>query len=117
MADIWDLAPVAGASGPKSVWDLAPAFGATPTPPRQANGIRQAVISGLQSSATGLAFRGKLPDEEVSPDAPWYVRAAAGGATLHCVARRRNTSAGTFSNSVVTAWQRCASSASAAASP
>lgn len=78
MAEIWDLAPVANA--PKSVWDLAPAFGATPATPRQASGISQAVIAGLQSSATGLALRGKLPAQELSPDAPWYVRAAAGGA-------------------------------------
>lgn len=79
MAGIWDLAPAtAPADNPKSVWELAPAFGATPATPRQANGISQAVISGLQSSATGLALRGKLPDQELSADAPWYVRAAAG---------------------------------------
>lgn len=79
MADIWDLAPRVGAPA-KSVWELAPPIGGTPIEPKRAKDIGDAVIAGLQNSATGLALRGELPSQQLGEDAPWYQRLAAGAA-------------------------------------
>jgi len=79
MADIWDLAPRA-AQPAKSVWDLAPVMGGTPADPKRAKDIGDAVIAGLQNSATGLALRGEMPNQQLGEDAPWYQRLAAGAA-------------------------------------
>src|SRR5687768_4978548 len=76
MADVWDLAPAVE----KDVWSLAPALGASPVDPRRAQSLKEAVFAGLQNSATGLAVRGKLPEQQLGEDAPWYHRLAAGGA-------------------------------------
>lgn len=59
-----------------------PILGASPVDPRRARDIGDALISGLQSSALGLAFRGKLPDQALDESAPWYHRIAAGGAGM-----------------------------------
>lgn len=55
-----------------------PLQGGSPVGARKANDIGSAVISGLQSSSMGLAFRGKMPDVTMDESAPWYHRAAAG---------------------------------------
>lgn len=78
MSGIWDLAPPV--VQPKSIWDSAPALGATPANPDRVRSISEAVRYGLQSSATGLAARGRLPAQEMGPDAPWYQRFASGAA-------------------------------------
>lgn len=49
---------------------------------RQAQDIGDSIIAGLQSSATGLAIRGKLPSMVLGEDAPWYHRLAAGAAGI-----------------------------------
>lgn len=48
--------------------------------PREAQSLMEAVTVGLQSSATGLAIRGKLPEQQLGINAPWYNRIAAGAA-------------------------------------
>lgn len=75
MAGVWDLAPVAE---PTDIWGAAPIVGSTVPSPKAAKDIGDAIIAGLQNSATGLALRGKLPEQQLSADAPWYMRAAAG---------------------------------------
>jgi len=55
-------------------------LGNTPIGPRQAQDVGDAIISGLQNSATGLLARGKMPDTALGEDSPWYHRAAAGAA-------------------------------------
>lgn len=80
MAGIWDLAPAV--EQPRNVWDLAPVVGATPASPRRVKDIGDAVIYGLQSSATGLAVRGQMPAQEMGADEPWYNRVAAGAAGM-----------------------------------
>ena len=79
MADLWDLAPPVNksAAATGSIWDAAPVLGGTPVAGRQAQSIYEAVVAGLQSSATGLAVRGKLPEQQLAGDAPWYYRAAS----------------------------------------
>jgi hypothetical protein len=49
---------------------------------RRAASISDAVKAGLQDSSLGLLTRGKLPDVELEPDAPWYMRAAKNAAAL-----------------------------------
>ncbi len=80
MAGVWDLAPPVNQQ--RSVWDAAPVVGATPAPPRRVQDIGDAVVYGLQSSATGLALRGRMPAQELGPDEPWYNRIAAGAAGM-----------------------------------
>ena len=76
MADIFDLAPRAG----QDVWSLAPAVGGSVPSTRHAQDIGDAIMAGLQSSATGLAVRGKLPEQQLGEDAPWHHRLASGAA-------------------------------------
>jgi len=78
VAPAEDLAPAPPQTARTMFGD--PIMGGTPTPPRRAQSISEAFVYGLQSSATGLAVRGKMPEGELSPDAPWYARAAAGAA-------------------------------------
>lgn len=59
-----------------------PVLGATPAVGRRAQDLGDAIISGLQNSATGLAVRGKLPSQQLGEDAPWYHRLASGGAGI-----------------------------------
>src|SRR5688572_3692327 len=79
MAGPWeDFAATAGPSGP---WqDFAPA--AYPPDQKRAKDIGDAIVAGLQNSATGLALRGKMPSQQVDANAPWYHRIAAGGAGI-----------------------------------
>ncbi len=44
--------------------------------------INEAIWHGVQSSATGLAARGKLPEQQLDKDAPWYHRLAANAAGM-----------------------------------
>jgi len=55
-------------------------LGTTPVTGRRAQDLGDAIISGLQNSATGLALRGKLPSVNMDAEAPWYQRLAAGAA-------------------------------------
>jgi hypothetical protein len=48
--------------------------------PKRAKDIGDAVIAGLQNSATGLALRGQMPSQQLGEDAPWHQRLAAGAA-------------------------------------
>lgn len=59
-----------------------PILGTSVPDPRRAKDIGDAIIAGLQSSATGLAVRGKLPEQQLGEDAPWYHRAASGAAGM-----------------------------------
>lgn len=59
-----------------------PVLGATPASGRQARDIADAIIAGLQNSATGLAVRGKLPSMVLGESAPWYHRLAANAAGI-----------------------------------
>lgn len=59
-----------------------PILGGTQPTPHEAKDIGDAIIAGLQSSAMGLAIRRKLPEIELSPDARWYERVAAGAANI-----------------------------------
>jgi hypothetical protein len=52
-------------------------LGTSPMAPHQTQSLVDAFLSGVQSSATGLAARGRLPDKQLDPDAPWYNRLAA----------------------------------------
>lgn len=78
MSGVWDLAPPVA----QDVWSLAPAVGGSVPGARQAKDLGDAIISGLQSSATGLAIRGKLPEQQLGEDAPWYHRLASGAAGM-----------------------------------
>jgi len=49
---------------------------------REAASLSAAVWHGLQSSATGLALRGKLPDQQLPENAPWYHRLPSGAASM-----------------------------------
>lgn len=50
---------------------------------QEASGVFDAFSAGYQGSATGLFFRGKLPDIVLSPtDADWYERLASGVGTI-----------------------------------
>lgn len=57
-------------------------IGTTPATGRRAQDIGDAILAGLQNSATGLALRGKVASVEMGPDAPWYQRLASGGAGM-----------------------------------
>lgn len=87
----WQDAPLlqdASQTAPRAAWESAPVIYASPTAapsqqPQIARGFGDAFMAGLQGSATGLAFRGKLPDVVLSPDdSKWYERAAAGVAQI-----------------------------------
>ncbi len=67
------VAPVNPTGGGFSFAALAPE-----RDPAVVQNIAQAFYHGLQASSGGLVARGKLPDQELAPDAPWYQRAAAG---------------------------------------
>lgn len=58
-----------------------PVVGGTAPNPQQVKSIGDAILFGLRSSSTGLAVRGKMPEQQLGEDAPWYHRisAAAGG--------------------------------------
>lgn len=45
--------------------------------PNAPHGVINAIIAGIQSSASGLILRGKKPDTALAEDAPWYERTAA----------------------------------------
>lgn len=55
---------------------------ANPRRVRDTNSINEAILNGVQSSATGLAVRGKLPEQQLAADAPWYHRLAANAAGM-----------------------------------
>ncbi|MCC7079961.1 MAG: hypothetical protein IT530_04755, partial [Burkholderiales bacterium] len=58
-----------------------PIVGATPVQPgKQADDLVEAIVAGVQNTATGLALRGKMPTQVLGEDAPWYHRFAAGAA-------------------------------------
>lgn len=59
-----------------------PLIGTSVPAPKQAQDLADAVISGLQNSATGLALRGKLPDQLLGENAPWYQRLGAGAGAI-----------------------------------
>lgn len=46
--------------------------------PNAPHGIVNAIISGLESSASGLTYRGELPSQTLPQDSTWGERAAAG---------------------------------------
>jgi len=50
--------------------------------PAQTRSINEAIWYGVQSSATGLAARGKLPTQVLDPEAPWHHRLAANAAGM-----------------------------------
>ncbi len=60
----------------------APLGAARPAPGRQAQDFSDAFIAGLQASSGGLAKRGKMPDMELGPDAPWYHRLSSGAGQM-----------------------------------
>ena len=55
-----------------------PVLGGSPLSQRRAQDLGDAIIAGIQNSATGLAVRGKLPEQVLGEDAPWYHRLASG---------------------------------------
>ena len=55
-----------------------PVLGGTRPAGRQAKDFGDAFLAGLQASSGGLAKRGKMPDMELGPDAPWYHRLSSG---------------------------------------
>lgn len=46
-------------------------------PPGKVKDFAGALEAGFESSVAGLALRGKLPDVQLDPDAPWYARMGA----------------------------------------
>ena len=79
MAGPWE--DFQAAAGPQGPWtDFGPTQN-IPTP-HQAKDLGDAIIAGLQSSAMGLAIKGKLPEMQLSEDAPWYQRVASEGANI-----------------------------------
>lgn len=76
--DLWDRAAAAATLRPGAdPFENAVIGGSRPTT-RTAQDIGDALKAGWQSSSMGLLLRGKLPDTEVGPDSPWYIRAASG---------------------------------------
>lgn len=78
----WQDDTIVQAAPQRAPWEndaiVAPAAG-----PRAASGVMDAIQAGYQSSATGLAARGKLPDVQLDPHhSAWYERLAAGGTQL-----------------------------------
>lgn len=55
--------------------DFQPKGPVVPTP-QQASTMYDAWKAGLQDSSTGLAVRGKMPEQVLGEDAPWYMRLA-----------------------------------------
>ncbi len=55
-------------------------FERAPVDPERVKSINEAIWHGVQSSATGLAARGKLPSQVLDSEAPWYHRVAANAA-------------------------------------
>lgn len=78
MAQPWELgdSPAGGGFG------ADPPLGGSPIDPRQAQSLSDAIVAGLQNSATALALRGKMPGWAVGPDAPWHHRIGAGAAGM-----------------------------------
>lgn len=65
--------------------DAAPSSNFVPDDqqPREGHGVWDALVSGYQSSATGLAIRGRLPDVQLDPEhSKWYERAAQSAAQM-----------------------------------
>src|SRR5574341_1607129 len=79
MAGPWESYQTAAPAGPWT--DFSPPGVVTPGG-RRAQDLGDAIIAGLQNSATGLALRGKLPNQQLGEDAPWYQRLAAGGVSI-----------------------------------
>lgn len=78
MAGPWEqYQQAAPAAGP---WTMFAPPAVNVPEPKRAKDIGDAVIAGLQNSATGLALRGELPSQQLGEDAPWYQRLAAGAA-------------------------------------
>jgi hypothetical protein len=50
--------------------------------PNSPLGFFDSIKAGLQSSVTGLAARGKLPDSQMTGEEPWYSRVASSGAQM-----------------------------------
>lgn len=50
--------------------------------PARVKSINDAIWHGVQSSATGLAARGKLPSQVLDAEAPWYHRLSSGAAGM-----------------------------------
>lgn len=71
---------IVGATGSGFGGSLDRPVGTTPVTGRRAQDLGDAIIAGLQNSATGLALRGKLPSVQMGEDTPWYQRLAAGAA-------------------------------------
>lgn len=71
------VGPAAGTTG-TGFGANDPVLGGTVPGAREAQSIADAWTVGMQNSATGLAVRGKLPDQQLGTDAPWYMRAASG---------------------------------------
>jgi hypothetical protein len=81
MAGPWELYQTESANRPRGPWDLfsAPLVNADPA---QTQNWRDAVVFGLQSSATGLAVRGDLPEQQLPENAPIGHRSAAAQSAL-----------------------------------
>lgn len=76
MAGPWDSYAPTAAPGP---WQAYRAVDTLTAPqPNAPHGIINAIISGLESSATGLIIRGELPSQQLPADSTWGERAAAG---------------------------------------
>lgn len=70
------------AVGPRTTAFGDTVLGASPLAAKQAKDLGDAIIAGVQNSATGLAVRGKMPSQQLGEDAPWYHRLAAGAAGM-----------------------------------
>lgn len=76
-------APAPAPSAPAEEWLSNPVVTTVGQQPRIGKGIADALSAGYQSSGTGLALRGRLPDIELDPThAKWYERLASGVATV-----------------------------------
>lgn len=83
MANWWDEGVAAAKAAPAAAggaWWQEGLPGRTPLTPRRAADLGDALIAGLQNSATGLAVRGKLPNVQLDEESPWYHRLAANAA-------------------------------------
>jgi len=78
MAGPWEqYQQTAPAAGP---WTMFGPPAVNVPEPKRAKDIGDAVIAGLQNSATGLALRGQMPSQQLGEDAPWHQRLFAGAA-------------------------------------
>lgn len=82
MANIFGDEPVGPRTGPALNAFGDPIPGTTPAAGRRAQDLGDAIVAGLQNSATGLALRGKLPNVNMDAEAPWYQRLASGAAGM-----------------------------------